>query len=168
MSSLQSLVNAASAGDTIVLSGSYTDAATVTISKSLTIVGRATSSSGARPTLTVSTAAEQSAITINASNVTLRGFTVTHNYSSAGSTTTCITLAPGGTPVYPDAGLMTNENITLDDMRIEYGKFGVSSKAKNFSVTNCEIHNRFTTSSCVASLISKPYSLCNFLKSSSV
>lgn len=147
MSSLQALVDAASSGATITLSGSYTDAATVTISKPLTIVGRATASSGSRPTVTISTAADQSAITINASNVTLRGFTVTHNYASAGSTTSCITLAPGGTPVYPDAGLMTNENITIDDCRVEYGKFGVTSKAKNFSVLNSEIHCRFTTSS---------------------
>ena len=145
--SLQSLINAANAGDTITLSGDYADSATVTITKSLTIVGRATSGSGSRPTLTVSTAAEQAGISINASNVTLRGFTLVHNYATIGSTTTAINLLPGGTAVYPDAGSMTNENIEIDDCKIDYGKFGVTSKAKNFSVVGCVLHCRIATNS---------------------
>lgn len=154
--SLQTLINSANPGDTITLSGSYADSATITITKSLTIVGRATSGSGARPTITVSTAAEQAGISINASNVTLRGFTLVHNYATAGSTTTAINLLPGGTAVYPDAGEMVNENIVIDDCKIDYGKFGVTSKAKYFTVTGCELYCRFPTNSTARAIA--PYS----------
>jgi hypothetical protein len=106
MSSLQALINAASSGDIINLSGSYTDSATVTIDKPLTIIGR-TSGSDPRVNVTVNTGGDSVAITINASNVTLKGIDINHNYSAlgAGGLDTCIRIQAGGLYTYPDAGL---------------------------------------------------------------
>lgn len=146
MSSLQALINAASSGATINLSGNYTDSATVMIDKPLTIVGR-TSGSDPRPSVTVNTAGDSVAIIINASNVTLKGIDINHNYSAlgAGGLDTCIRIQAGGVYSYPDAGLLVNTGIVIEDCRIQYGKFGISSLARSFSVTGSVFHNKVAT-----------------------
>ncbi len=140
-------ITAASNGDTVyVMDGTYTHSGTITINKSLTLIGRADSSSGNRPVIDITTnpVGEGTALVCNASNIIIKGIQIS-DLGTAGSTDTCIGLAPGGTSIMNDSGIMVNENITIDDCRIVYSKFGVSSKAKSFNITNCVIHSRAVT-----------------------
>lgn len=146
--SLKTLIDNAASGDTITLTGSTTDTGPIIIDKPLTIVGRTSPTSGSRISVTINTGIDSSAINVNASNVTLRGLDINHAYSGLGpyGTETTIKILPGGTYGYPDDGNIALENVTVDDCKIHYGKFGVSSRAKSFNVTNCEIYNKETTS----------------------
>lgn len=146
--SLQDQINNASAGDIITLTGSTTVDGPLNINKPLTIVGRSTPGSGSRVSLTVNTGGDATAVIVNASDVTLRGLDINHAYSTlgAGGVGTAVNILAGGVYTYPDGGLLVNENILVDDCRIQYGKFGVSSKAKNFKVANCELYNKETAS----------------------
>jgi hypothetical protein len=144
-------ITQATNGDTIyVSSGTYNNGTTsannvLNINKQLTIIGRTTSSSGLRPVINISTASQNTAVLCNASNITLQGLEFVHNPASVGSNDACISLAPGGTPIYPDGGIMVNENINIIDCKIAFTKFGVSSKAKYFSVKNCELVSKSVT-----------------------
>ena len=129
----------------IVISGTYnygvaTSNNVININKELTIIGRETIS-GIRPIINISTTSNNTAVLCNASNITLKGLEFVHNPATVGgSNDTCINLAPGGTGIYtpPDSGIMVNQNINILDCKIHFTKFGVSSKAKYFSVKNCE------------------------------
>jgi hypothetical protein len=137
-------ITQSSNGDTIiVISGTYNYGANtsnnvININKELTIIGRETIS-GTRPIINISTASENTSVLCNASNITLKGLEFVHNPATTGSNDTCINLAPGGTGIYPDSGIMVNQNINISDCKIHFTKFGVSSKAKYFSVKNCEL-----------------------------
>ena len=130
----------------IVISGTYnygvaTSNNVININKELTIIGRETIS-GIRPIINISTTSNNTAVLCNASNITLKGLEFVHNPATVGgSNDTCINLAPGGTGIYtpPDSGIMVNQNINILDCKIHFTKFGVSSKAKYFSVKNCEL-----------------------------
>jgi hypothetical protein len=147
---LEYAITQVSNGDTInISSGTHSYGTTsannvITISKELTIIGR-NDTSGTRPILNIATASNNTAVLCNASNVTIKGIEIVHNPASAGSNDTCISIAPGGTGIYPDAGLMVNQNINILDCKIHFTKFGVSSNAKYFSVKNCELVSKAVT-----------------------
>jgi hypothetical protein len=139
-------------GDTInIANGTYTYGTSsannvLNISKKLTIIGRENSNEGNRPLINISTAAQNTAVNLNNSDITLKGLEFVHNPASTGSNDTCINIAPGGTSVSPDSGVMINENINIIDCKIHFTKFGVASKAKYFSVKNCELVSKAITS----------------------
>jgi hypothetical protein len=147
---LEYAITQVSNGDTInISSGTHSYGTTsannvITISKELTIIGR-NDTSGTRPILNIATASNNTAVLCNASNITIKGIEFVHNPASTGSNDTCISIAPGGTGIYPDAGLMVNQNINIIDCKIHFTKFGVSSKAKYFSVKNCELVSKAVT-----------------------
>ena len=140
----------ASNGDTInISSGTHSYGTTsannvINIGKELTIIGR-NDTSGTRPIINIATASNNTAVLCNASNVTIKGIEIVHNPASTGSNDTCISIAPGGTGISPDAGVMVNQNINILDCKIHFTKFGVSSKAKYFSVKNCELVSKAVT-----------------------
>lgn len=148
---MQSLIDNASSGAVITITQDYSEASTLNVNKPLTIIGRSDPSSGARPVITVSTAFNGTALSVNASNVTIKGLEIIH-VSTHSSNDTAISLAPGGTYVNPDGGLMVNENIVIDDCSIHYSKFGISSKAKDFTLTNSVLHNRVPTNTTARSI----------------
>jgi hypothetical protein len=143
-------ITQASNSDTIiVISGTYTYGTTtsnnvININKELTIIGRETITE-TRPIINISTASQNTAVLCNASNITLKGLEFVHNPVTTGSNDTCINLAPGGTGISPDSGVMVNENINILDCKIHFTKFGLSSKAKYFSVKNCELVSKVVT-----------------------
>jgi hypothetical protein len=143
-------ISQSSNGDTIyVSSGTYnygtsTANNVININKELNIIGVKTTTLE-RPKLNITTASNGAAVLCNASNITLQGLEFVHNPTSIDSNDTCISLAPGGTPDYPDSGIMVNQNINILDCKIAFTKFGVSSKAKYFSVQNCELVTKATT-----------------------
>ena len=147
---LEYAITQASNGDTInISSGTHSYGTTsannvINIGKELTIIGR-NDTSGTRPIINIATASNNTAVLCNASNVTIKGIEIVHNPASTGSNDTCISIAPGGTGIYPDAGLMVNQNINILDCKIHFTKFGVSSKAKYFSVKNCELVSKAIT-----------------------
>ena len=140
----------ASNGDTInISSGTHSYGTTsannvITISKELSIIGR-NDTSGTRPIINIATASNNTAVLCNASNITIKGMEFVHNPASTGSNDTCISIAPGGTGISPDAGAMVNQNVNILDCKIHFTKFGVSSKAKYFSVKNCELVSKAVT-----------------------
>ena len=140
----------ASNGDTINMSsGTHSYGTTsannvINIGKELTIIGR-NDTSGTRPIINIATASNNTAVLCNASNVTIKGIEIVHNPASTGSNDACISIAPGGTGNSPDAGVMVNQNINILDCKIHFTKFGVSSKAKYFSVKNCELVSKAVT-----------------------
>ena len=137
-------------GDTInISSGTHSYGTTsannvITISKELSIIGR-NDTSGTRPIINIATASNNTAVLCNASNITIKGMEFVHNPASTGSNDTCISIAPGGTGISPDAGAMVNQNVNILDCKIHFTKFGVSSKAKYFSVKNCELVSKAVT-----------------------
>lgn len=143
-------ITQASNNDTIiVISGTYnygvaTSNNVININKELTIIGRETIT-GTRPIINISTASNNTAVLCNASNITLKGLEFFHNPATTGSNDTCINIAPGGAIIYPDSGVMVNQNINILDCKIHFTKFGVSSKAKYFSVKNCELVSKVAT-----------------------
>jgi hypothetical protein len=143
-------ITQANNGDTIYISsgtysyGTTSDNNVININKELTIIGR-NNSSGTRPIINISTASNNTAVLCNASNITLTGIEFVHNPASTGSNDACINISPGGTSVNPDAGLMVNQNINILDCKIHFTKFGVSSKAKYFSVKNSELVSKAVT-----------------------
>jgi hypothetical protein len=143
-------ITQASNGDTIiVMSGTYNYGTissnnVININKELTIIGRE-NVNGTRPIINISTAALNTAVLCNASNITLKGIEFVHNPASTGSNDTCINISPGGTAVYPDLGVMVNQNINILDCKIFYTKFGVSSKSKFFTVDGCELVSKAVT-----------------------
>ena len=141
----------ASNGDTInISSGTHSYGTTsannvINIGKELTIIGR-NDTSGTRPVINVATASNNTAVLCNASNITIKGIEIFHNPASTGSNDTCISIAPASEPgSYPDHGLMMHQNINIIDCKIHFTKFGVSSKAKYFSVKNCELVSKAVT-----------------------
>lgn len=141
--SIQELINATAPGGTLTLSAqTYTNATPVTISNPITINGVAGT------ILQITTAGDQTALTINASNVVISGCEVDHAYTvlGGGGTDTCIGITAGTSPLYPDGGALTHTGIEINNCTIKYGKFGVSSKAMDFTVSNCTIHCKVTTS----------------------
>ena len=151
-------VTQASNGDTITIaSGTYNYGTTtannvININKELSIIGRATSTSGSRPVINITTASENTAVLCNASNIILRGLEFVHNPASIGSNDTCIKLAGGGTSVAPNSGIMVNQNINILDCKIAFTKFGVSSTAKYFSVQSCELVSKGAVNSTARSI----------------
>lgn len=141
--SLQDLIDSASSGSVINITDNYTLSASLNITKPITLVGRQ-DSSGVRPMVTITTAANGFGVIVNSSDVTLKGIDFVHS-SPFSFNDGCIVLAPGGVSVMNDDGLMVNENIVIDDCRVEYSKFGVTSKAKSFNVVNSDFHCRVTT-----------------------
>ena len=147
---LEYAITQASNGDTInISSGTHSYGTTsannvINIGKELTIIGR-NDTSGTRPIINIATASNNTAVLCNASNVTIKGIEIVHNPASTGSNDTCISIAPGGTGISPDAGLMVNQNINIIDCKIHFTKFGVSSKSKYFSVKNCELVSKAVT-----------------------
>jgi len=143
-------ISQASNGDTInISSGTHSYGTTsannvITISKELSIIGR-NDTSGTRPIINIATASNNTAVLCNASNITIKGIEFVHNPASTGSNDTCISIAPGGTGISPDAGAMVNQNVNILDCKIHFTKFGVSSKAKYFSVKNCELVSKAVT-----------------------
>ena len=143
-------ISVASNGDTIfVMSGTYNYGTTISnnvinINKELTIIGRE-NVNGTRPIINIITAAQNTAVLCNASNITLKGIEFVHNPASTGSNDTCINISPGGTEIYPDSGVMVNQNINILDCKIFYTKFGVSSKSKFFTVDGCELVSKAVT-----------------------
>jgi hypothetical protein len=143
-------ISQASNGDTInISSGTHSYGTTsannvITISKELSIIGR-NDTSGTRPIINIATASNNTAVLCNASNITIKGMEFVHNPASTGFNDTCISIAPGGTGISPDAGVMVNQNINILDCKIHFTKFGVSSKAKYFSVKNCELVSKAVT-----------------------
>ena len=137
-------------GDTInISSGTHSYGTTsannvITIIKELSIIGR-NDTSGTRPIINIATASNNTAVLCNASNITIKGIEIVHNPASTGSNDTCISIAPGGTGISPDAGAMVNQNVNILDCKIHFTKFGVSSKAKYFSVKNCELVSKAVT-----------------------
>ena len=137
-------ISVANGGDTINIKfGTYNYGNSladnvININKELTLIG-IKNVSYVRPTINIATISNGNAIVCNASNITLQSLTFVHNPASVGSNDTCINLEPGGEPIYPDSGIMVNENINIIDCKILFTKFGVSSKSKYFSVTNSEL-----------------------------
>jgi hypothetical protein len=137
-------------GDTIiVMSGTYNYGTSfsnnvININKELTIIGRE-NVNGTRPIINIITASENTAVLCNASNITLKGIEFVHNPALTGSNDTCINISPGGTAIYPDSGVMVNQNINILDCKIFYTKFGVSSKSKFFTVDGCELVSKAVT-----------------------
>jgi hypothetical protein len=147
--SLQALIDAASPNDTVQLSGDYSESATVVINKPLTIIGRATPSSGARPVVTVTTAGNGEAVSITVSDVTLRGVEFVHT-SAFSSNDTCLGFKAGvAADFVAQSALPVNENFTVDDCKIVYSKFGIVNMAKNMNITNCELHSSITTTTSI-------------------
>jgi hypothetical protein len=138
-------LTAANSGDTIqVEAGTYAFGSSsanpaMTISKSLTIIGRSSASAGARPVFNITTANNGTAIEINASNVTIKGIELNHN-SNAQWNDAVISLTSGNTNANP-----VNNNIIIDDCKIIYSEFVITCKAKGFTVSNCNLHNRYTS-----------------------
>lgn len=142
---IQYAITQASIGDTIQILSNLSVISPITINKELSIIGRATSSSGSRPVINIATAANATAVLCNKTNITLQGLEFVHNPATVGFNDTCISLAHGGTYVVPDSGIMVNQNINILDCKIFFTKFGVSSTAKYFSVQHCELVSKAIT-----------------------
>lgn len=141
-------ITEANNGDTIYISpGTYDYSGSnnvINIDKELTIIGRE-NSTDTRPTININTNSNGNAVLCNASNITLKGLEFIHNLTTVGFNDTCISIAPGGTSIQPDNGIIENENIKILDCKIHFTKFCVSSKAKYFSVQNCEFVSKAAT-----------------------
>jgi hypothetical protein len=148
---------AAANGDIIqIAAGNYTinnrigSAAAIILSKQVTLQGR--TGTDARPVITIEQKQDGVAVDISNSNISINGLTLIHKaYSTStaeataggpGGIDTTINIRPGGSSINPDGGLITIENINISDCRIEFIKFGVSSKGKYFTVNNCILHCR--------------------------
>jgi hypothetical protein len=120
----------------------YTNGTPVTINNPITINGV----SGT--IIEITTAGDQTALTINSSDVVINGCVIDHAYTTlgGGGTDTCIGITAGTSPIYPDEGALTHSGIEINNCTINYGKFGVSSKARDFTVSNSVIHCKVTTS----------------------
>jgi hypothetical protein len=137
-------ISQASNGDTInIADGTYEYISSITINKQITLLGRQNTIDN-RPIINITTGANASAILCNESNIIIKGLEIVH-LGSFSSNDTCINILPGGTSIMNDDGIIVNENIEIDDCRIVYSKFGVSSKAKSFSVLNSNLHSRALT-----------------------
>jgi ribosomal protein S11 len=142
-------INIASNDDTIIImDGTYDYNSTIIINKELYITSQ---NSDIKPIINVTTASNGVAIQCNASNITINGLKINHSPSTVGFNDTCISLLPGGTPIYPDSGIMVNKNINIIDCEISFTKFGISSKAKFFNAINCIfISSALTTARAIA------------------
>lgn len=146
---LQHAISQASHNDTIIVKdgtynlGDSNSNNVINIDKPLTIIGRE-NDNAVRPIININTSANSTAVLCNASDITLKGIEFNH-ISSYSWNDTCINLSPGGTAVYPDAGVMVNQNINIIDCKIQFTKFGVSSKAKFFTVDGCEFVSKAGT-----------------------
>lgn len=153
--SLQALIDAASPGDTIQVSGDYNEASIIVVNKPLTLVGRATSSAGSRPVITITTSSSLNiaAVDVNASDVTLKGLEIVLSNTNANIDQGTIRFLAGVPADFPDqTAVPVNENLVIDDCRIVYPKNCIYNLAKNLSVTNCELHSTVTTTTTIRSV----------------
>lgn len=143
MSSLQELIDATAPDGTLnLLDQTYTNTTPVTISNAITINGVAGT------ILQITTDGDKTAVTIDSSNVIINGCEIDHAYTDlgGGGTDTCIGITAGTSPEYPDGGAIIHTGIEIDNCTIKYGKFGVISKAMDFTVSNSTIHCKVATS----------------------
>ena len=164
---LSKAVSESSNGDTIKIKpGNYVESkrssnVALNINKQLTLIGRSTTLE-TRPEITLESITDQTGIQIIESNVSLIGLTFIHKTFSGsseiangggGGAATCIKLVPNSAPIFNETAgnnstgaILIYENAVIQDCRIEYLKFGISSNMKYFSVFGCEIHSRLTGS----------------------
>jgi hypothetical protein len=152
---MQSLIDNASPGDTITLTQDYTENTTISVNKGLTIVGRANSSAGVRPKITITTSSSLNIAGINVSvpNVTFKGLEIIISNTNANIDQGAINYQAGlAADFVNQSAVPINENLIIDDCRIVYPKNAVYISGNNISVTNCELHSTVTTTTTIRSL----------------
>jgi len=152
---MQSLIDNAASGAVITITQDYSESATINVNKPLTIIGRSTPGSGARPviTITTSSSANIAAIDVNASNVTFKGLEIVLSNANTAIDQGTIRFLPGVAADFVNqSAVPVNENLVIDDCRIVYPKNAIYNLAKNLSLTNSELHSTVTTTTTIRSV----------------
>jgi hypothetical protein len=152
--------NHAQSGDTIYILENdgdtvLTSATPITITKSLTIVGRE-NGVGHKPTLKVRSLSNGRAIVCQSSNISIIGLNIVHDplpddedfdsYDNAAYTGSVVYIPPGNAGSGMDDGTLSTENVVIDDCKIHFYRSAVLSASKSLEVKNSELYCKLTSS----------------------